>query len=318
MKNILAAFLILIISNNITAQITVIPDANFEEWLIDHNIDSDGTINGQILTSDAEGVTELSIGWDGYAIEDLTGLQDFTDLESFAINAAPVAQLDLTHNSKLKILECTNMYFLTELDLSSNPLLEYLDVNGIGDIGGSGPLQVLDLSANPNIHTIIASNSFELERINLRNGNNSTAMHIEIGVIQVDGPPLDPDQMLIHVCIEVDDEATAQNNQSPYSEWEIEHPHTTYQLVEDCELGLKDIKDQSLRLYPNPANDIVTIANTTPIEEITIYDSTGRMVLHQKCNDDTVPVNISSLQAGSYIIKVTTASGAATGKLVAI
>ncbi|SEI00636.1 hypothetical protein SAMN02927937_02688, partial [Paenimyroides aquimaris] len=36
------------------AQVTLIPDATFEQLLVNMNIDSDGIINGQILTSDAQ------------------------------------------------------------------------------------------------------------------------------------------------------------------------------------------------------------------------------------------------------------------------
>jgi len=35
------------------AQYTAIPDPNFEQWLLDNGIDSEATLDGQILTSDA-------------------------------------------------------------------------------------------------------------------------------------------------------------------------------------------------------------------------------------------------------------------------
>ncbi len=319
MKNLLAAFLIMIISNNITAQITVIPDANFEEWLIDHNIDSDGIINGQILTSDTEGVTELNIeGWDEWSdIADLTGIQDFTDLERLSISYTEITALDVTHNLQLRELRCGSN-LIADIDLSSNPLLEIIDISTGGDVGPWNVIQKLDLSSNPNIHTIIAADCSDLEVIDLRNGANNPNMLINIGIFPGPGPDIDPAAIYNNVCIEIDDVDLAQNGQLPYSEWEIVHYHVSYQLLEDCILGVKESRSLSLRLYPNPANDIVTIANTTSIEEITIYDYMGRMVLQQKCSGDTVPVNISSLQAGSYIIKVTTASGTATRKLVAI
>lgn len=49
-------------SNNLYAQITEIPDQYFEQALIDKGIDSDGIINGQVLTSDINTVTELILG----------------------------------------------------------------------------------------------------------------------------------------------------------------------------------------------------------------------------------------------------------------
>jgi len=62
MKTILYILFIIAIGYSTTAQITLIPDPKFEQFLIDKDIDSDGVINGQILTSDALVVTKLDIG----------------------------------------------------------------------------------------------------------------------------------------------------------------------------------------------------------------------------------------------------------------
>lgn len=40
------------------AQVTLIPDPVFEQLLINLNIDSDGIVNGQLLTSDAQNITQ--------------------------------------------------------------------------------------------------------------------------------------------------------------------------------------------------------------------------------------------------------------------
>lgn len=63
------------------AQTTAIPDINFEQILINEGIDSDGTINGQVLTSDIVGVLHLDLLF----VYDLTGLQDFVALESLEL-----------------------------------------------------------------------------------------------------------------------------------------------------------------------------------------------------------------------------------------
>ena len=57
MKKILTtiAYICLLISS-LQAQITLIPDPYFEVKLISLGIDSDGVINGQILSSDAAAV----------------------------------------------------------------------------------------------------------------------------------------------------------------------------------------------------------------------------------------------------------------------
>ena len=83
MKNILYIFFFIAVSYKATAQITYIPDPLFEQELITQNIDSDGIVNGQILTSDALAVTSLTLYYVGSStgqyINDLTGLEDFTN-----------------------------------------------------------------------------------------------------------------------------------------------------------------------------------------------------------------------------------------------
>jgi Leucine-rich repeat (LRR) protein len=62
-------------------QTTSIPDSNFEQALITLGIDSDATVNGQVLTADISGVTSLNIR--NKIIADLTGIEDFNSLQTF-------------------------------------------------------------------------------------------------------------------------------------------------------------------------------------------------------------------------------------------
>src|SRR5690606_25432419 len=88
------------------AQVTLIPDATFEQLLVNMNIDSDGIINGQILTSDAQNVTQLDLGYagGGYRIQDMTGIEAFTDLESIEGYFHALNTINLTTLTKLKKL----------------------------------------------------------------------------------------------------------------------------------------------------------------------------------------------------------------------
>ncbi|WP_339696730.1 hypothetical protein [uncultured Marixanthomonas sp.] len=97
-------FLCLLISTSAICQVTAIPDENFEEALIDQGIDSDDTINGQVLTSDIEKVVELDVSY--WGIEDLTGLENFTALEILDVTANYLTTLDVSNNVELKELYC--------------------------------------------------------------------------------------------------------------------------------------------------------------------------------------------------------------------
>mgnify|MGYP000445192994 CR=1 FL=1 len=77
-------------SQEVTVQI---PDANFEQYLIDENIDSDGVVNGLVLAADVEGVTSLSMN--NKNISDLTGIENFTALTSLIANTNSISSIQL-------------------------------------------------------------------------------------------------------------------------------------------------------------------------------------------------------------------------------
>lgn len=61
----------------------------------------------------------------------------------------------------------------------------------------------------------------------------------------------------------------------------------------------------SLKLYPNPAQDILNISLQENIENVEIYDISGRMMKVMKdINKKTVSLNVSDLIRGEYIIRV--------------
>ncbi len=78
--------------------------------------------------------------------------------------------------------------------------------------------------------------------------------------------------------------------------------------------------DRSLYVYPNPAKDNVTLANTSNIklDKIEVYDSLGRLALKQ--NLDSVAgdnkIDISRLYSGLYFLNVYTDFGTITRKII--
>lgn len=123
----------------LTAQITNIPDQNFEQTLIDLGIDSDNTVNGQVLTSDVETITTLIIKYKN--ISDLTGIEDFAALQNLDITGNQLTLLQISENLELKTLIC-NVNPLDSIDLSQNVLLENLELQVVHTLDN------IDLSNN--------------------------------------------------------------------------------------------------------------------------------------------------------------------------
>ena len=104
-----------------TAQTTAIPDANFEQALI--NLGYDNVIDGGVLTANISGVTFLDVSNGG--ISDLTGIEDFTALLGLECAYNQLTSLDVTGAIALDTLYCPNNQ-LTNLDVSQNTALTYL------------------------------------------------------------------------------------------------------------------------------------------------------------------------------------------------
>ncbi len=111
---------------------TLIPDADFEKFLIQKGID--GPQDGKVLTKRIATVTTLNFSdyYYNLKINDLTGIQDFTALEVLKlpnnVNGI-ISTLDVSHNLKLKVLDCYQNKIST-LDVSNNLALTELIVYG--------------------------------------------------------------------------------------------------------------------------------------------------------------------------------------------
>ena len=116
--------------------LTIIPDINFEQALID--LGYDDILDGSVLTQNIRSITLLNI--DGKNISDMTGIKEFKSLET---------------------LICSNN-FITDLDISNNLLLERLEVQ-------HNQLNNLDVSNNLSL-TLLNCSWNNLTYLNMRNG----------------------------------------------------------------------------------------------------------------------------------------------------
>ncbi|WP_139957642.1 T9SS type A sorting domain-containing protein [Flavicella sediminum] len=137
-----------------------IPNANFEQALIDLGYDTNG-LNGNILKSEAEAIVNLNIS--RKEISDLTGLSNFIALENLNISYNDLSSLDLSNNKKLLVVECNNNK-LTVLDVSDLLNLQKLYCY-------NNQLAYLDVSKNIALSSLSCGTN-PLENLNVKNGNN--------------------------------------------------------------------------------------------------------------------------------------------------
>lgn len=145
-----------------------IPDPRFEAKLIELGIDTDGQVNQQMLRSDAKKVTHLDLNASTQTeeIEDLTGIEGFTELTFLRAANQKIGEISLASLTQLDTIQLSNN-LLTHIDLSENANLIYADIHfnelssisGLSDISG---LKQLDLSWNQFENISIDNSSVEV------------------------------------------------------------------------------------------------------------------------------------------------------------
>ena len=168
------------------AQYTVIPDANFENALSAYD---DIPNDGQVPTANINTVTYLSVV--GQNINDLTGIEDFTSLESLICYSNNLTTINISQNQQLTWLNC-RLNNITTIDFSLNPALITLQLSYNNFIN-------IDLSSNSNLTTISCHDN-DLIGLHVANGNNT----IITGWLSYNNPNLN--------CIQVDDVAYSTTN----------------------------------------------------------------------------------------------------------
>lgn len=164
-------------------ELTAIPDEAFEQALIDLSFDD--VLDGSIRTASAQNILELVLNEKG--ISDLTGIQDFTNLENLWVQDNELTAINVSQNQNLKFLffdqnqieelDVTNLAvlekigaidnLLTEINVSNNPVLNLLDLtnNGMTAIDVSTNNELFQFSIVGNPLTCIKVNSNQLADI---------------------------------------------------------------------------------------------------------------------------------------------------------
>jgi len=310
------------------AQYTQIPDAEFEARLIAQGIDTEGTLDGQVLTDDIDHILILDVStpFPPTYIQDLTGIEDFTNLEFLNFASNEITTVDLSNNVNLKTL-VAKFNNLTTLDISSNLALEVLDItncfpgtcdqeNTISELDLSTNIELrsvflnfynqlssLDLSNNGELESVTVSRNTILNSLNIKNGNNTNITLLNV----IDNPLLE--------CITVDDPVAATEGVlPPYDDWVVE-PGVIFS--KECILGLDDIfRNLSIHLVPNPTQNqfLIESSGELSLDFAIIYDIAGRVVFSEIVKDASM--DISTLKSGVYFVALYTSQGTITKRII--
>ncbi len=280
--------------------ITAINDTNFEQALIDLGIVAENSVDGRVSTDEIASITQLDLS--GMSISDLTGIADFTALETLILNDNQITYLDLANNPNLVTVDISNnpivtllvtdsdiikTAFLTKNNNTTNENLLSIDISNT-DIAS------IDLSNVPNLETFIAFSSM-LTSLDVSNNANLTEMNLTnctLGCIQVSQIQFDN----IPAGWQKEDEAS-------------------YSVECDTATDINNNKTSvGIILHPNPVSGILYIESDILITKIEFYSVTGEQIKIVISDFDTI--NLSSLRKGLYLVQIFTVDGVAVKKLM--
>ena len=82
-------------------------------------------------------------------------------------------------------------------------------------------------------------------------------------------------------------------------------------------VGVEELEQNALRLYPNPAQDFVTLESNASIKQIRIIGLDGRLYGTEKVHQlNKYSLSVSNLLSGVYFVEVTTPAGVQTIRFV--
>ena len=351
MKNLLPLFLLLF-ANITIAQTTAIPDANFEQALINLGLDN-GSPDGVTFTANIDTVTHLDVS--NNMIFDLTGIEAFTALINLNCSYNLLSNLSLTQNTALTNLICLSNG-ITNLDITQNVSLTYLDCafnlflsldvsqnTGLEVLACGNPnLNSLNVSQNTNLTTLsfsgsqitnidLTQNTSLIELYSMDNqlinldisqntalnklgcyGNQLTCLNLKNGN-NINFTYFSANNNPNLTCIEVDDVAYSTTN------WTNIDPASSFST--NCgffgcsTVSINDLERPfNLVLYPNPVSHQLSIDTELKLSKITIIDITGKIIMTTKGNTNTI--NVADLSDGIYFIQLITEERTLTKKFV--
>lgn len=199
------------------------------------------------------------------------------NLVYFDCKQSLITTVDLSQNTELTTMHVYDNSHLSSLDVSNNPNLIslYCQYNA---------LTSLDVSNNPVLENLYCNNN-QLTSLNLANGNNMDIANSSLNMTS--NPSL--------TCVEVDDAIWSTTN------WTFLDAQTSFS--EDCATVGTDqdiVESFELVLYPNPASTVLNIQSEELIDEVTVLDLSGKVLM----STTEMQINVEDLNSGVYLIKI--------------
>ena len=199
------------------------------------------------------------------------------------------------------------------------------------DTPGLREIQLLDASNNV-INSVQVNVPMDSSRVTLNfaltpgNYHLTTNASVNMATLGTNAPRLQRSSLNVLYPYTINDliSVTGSNQGAFYYyyfyEWEVQA--ASYDCVSeripvlvDVATGIKDIAFAGVSVYPNPANNYVSIDTDGPIA-VSVFDASARLVISERFTNASNKMNISDLASGVYQIQLTKDGKVANYKLV--
>lgn len=87
-------------------------------------------------------------------------------------------------------------------------------------------------------------------------------------------------------------------------------------LFDNGLLGTNDFDAVALSVYPNPVQDILNISTKEAVQNISVYDVLGKLVLQVQPEAISPSIDMGALSSGAYMVQVTIGDATKTVKVI--
>ena len=90
-----------------------------------------------------------------------------------------------------------------------------------------------------------------------------------------------------------------------FSSWDGKTEELNFSRERILKSQAKNLNESNnFKIYPNPIVDVVNIDFETDITKISVFNLLGQGIITKSFNSNKATIDVSSLHAGTYIIKV--------------
>ncbi len=221
-------------------------------------------------------------------------------------------RIRLKNVEKIYVLDLSNLDIsdVSGIEYFSNLIYLYLSNNKISTINLNGKYMVKGPGIEEDLY--IPAGLFNLNTLNL---SNNLLENLDLtGLNNLNSGSLNVSNNSKLSCIAVDDEDLANSN----ANW-LKDPSATYS--KNCVVLSVDASNNaynnSLKVYPNPANDYAVISLEDAISgTVLIFNLNGNVVQKEIINGKSITISTTNLASGVYVVNIISNKGLIVKKLV--